>query len=216
VEVYSDDQLKRLKSRTPPLAEPSVGAFRKIGKFVQLTKEPHAALTFVDETLNLESPAAIEGETSYSRDLNADHLEPDGRPYRRGVYAYRVRSVLKDGLTSGPSPATFTIPSSPQQVFSREDGTTCQLKWAANPEQGIAGYRVYRMDGRFDKEPVSRLTAEPLTATTFADGTAGKTARRYYIVAVDALGQEGLPSSPVWFQREWRQFYLPFIGEWHQ
>jgi hypothetical protein len=218
VEVYSDDQLKRLKSRTPPLAEPVVGAFRRIGPFAEVIKIPRlsARYQFVDESLNLQLPAAIEGQPSYSRDLADDHLDKAGRPYRRGVYAYRIRSVLKGGQLSGPSPATFTIPSSPQQVFSKEDGTTAQLKWAANPEQGIAGYRVYRMDGRFDKEPVSRLTAEPITATTFADETAGKSSRRYYIVAVDALGQEGLPSSPVWFQREWRQFYGPFVGEWHQ
>ncbi len=216
VEVYSDDQLKRLKSRTPPLAEPSVGALRKIGPFQQLTKEPLAALAFVDEQVDLEQPQPIEGEPSYDRELHAEHVDPAGRAYRRAVFAYRVRSVLKDGTLSGPSPAVFTIPSSPQQVFSREQGTTCELKWAANPEQGIAGYRVYRMDGRFDKEPVSRLTEGPLAATEFADEAAGKNTRRYYIVAVDALGQEGLPSSPVWHQREWRQFYLPFIGEWHQ
>lgn len=216
VEVYSDDQLQRLKSRTPPLAEPSVGAFRKIGPFVALTKEPLVGLTFADSKVNLDVPAAVEGELTYDRELGADHLDKDGRPYRRAVYAYRIRSVNSSGQTSGPSPAAFTIPSSPQQVFSREDGTTCQLKWAANPESRIAGYRVYRMDGRYDKEPVSRLTDDPLAATTYADATAGKSARRYYIVAVDALGQEGLPSSPVWFQREWREFYLPFITEWHQ
>ena len=84
------------------------------------------------------------------------------------------------------------------------------------PAQVNGGYRVYRMDGRYDKDPVSRLAAEPITATTFQDESAGKQARRYYIVAVDLLGQEGFPSSPVWFQREWRDFYLPFIGEWHQ
>jgi len=218
VEVYSDDQLTRLKSRTPPLTEPVVGAFRRIGPFAQLTKTTRqvTAQKFVDESLNFDSPTTIEGEPSYSRNLGDDHLDKDGRPYRRGVFAYRIRSVLKDGKTSGPSPAVFTIPSSPQQVFSREDGTTAQLKWAANPEQGIAGYRVYRMDGRFDKEPVSRLTADPIAATTYADATAGKSSRRYYIVAVDSLGQEGLPSSPIWFEREWKQFYLPFIGEWHQ
>jgi hypothetical protein len=35
-------------------------------------------------------------------------------------------------------------------------------------------------------------------------------------VAVDALGQEGHPSSPVWFDREWKQYYKPFTGDWHQ
>jgi hypothetical protein len=90
------------------------------------------------------------------------------------------------------------------------------LKWQANREKGIAGYRVYRMDGRYDNEPVSRLAEEPITRTTFEDDAAGKETRRYYVIAVDALGQEGFPSSPVWFQREWRDYYVPFIGEWHQ
>jgi hypothetical protein len=60
------------------------------------------------------------------------------------------------------------------------------------------------------------LTPDPISGTSFADDQAGKSSRRYYIVAVDAIGQEGLPSSPVWFQREWRDFYKPFVEEWHQ
>jgi len=52
--------------------------------------------------------------------------------------------------------------------------------------------------------------------TEFVDATAGKDTRRYEIVAVDALGQEGAPSQPVWSRREWRRFYLPYIGDWHQ
>ena len=62
----------------------------------------------------------------------------------------------------------------------------------------------------------SRLTDQPLTVTTFEDTTAGKATRRYYVLAVDALGQEGFPSSPVWFQREWRDYYVPFVRVWHQ
>jgi hypothetical protein len=72
------------------------------------------------------------------------------------------------------------------------------------------------MDGRFDKEPISRLTAEPAAEPSFTDEQAGKATRRYYVVAVDALGQEGFPSAPVWFEREWKQFYKGFVGEWHQ
>jgi hypothetical protein len=101
------------------------------------------------------------------------------------------------------------------------NGTHCpcpvrQSARSANPEEKLVGYRVYRMDGRWNKDPVSRLTSEPISQTTFADETAGQRTRRYYVVAVDALGQEGLPSSPVWFQREWRAYYVPFVGEWHQ
>ncbi len=216
VEVWSDDQLKRLKQRTAPLEEPVVGAIRRIGPFERLTSQPLQATSYVDRQTDLNQPKAIEGEATYDRPLHAEHLDESGRAYRKAVFAYRIRTVDKAGNESGPSPAFFTIPSSPQNVFSREDGTTCHLKWAANPEKGIAGYRVYRMDGRYDKEPVSRLTVSPLTDTTYQDETAGKQSRRYYVIAVDALGQEGFPSSPVWFQREWRAFYAPFVGEWHQ
>jgi hypothetical protein len=216
VEVWSDDQLVRLKRRTEPLATPVVGAIRRIGPFERLTTKAIAATSFVDSDIDLSKPKAIDGEPSFDRPLHAEHLDESGRAYPLGVLAYRIRTIDEAGNESGPSPAILTIPSSPQHVFSRENGTTCQLKWAANPEKGIAGYRVYRMDGRFDKEPVSRLTGEPWAATTYEDATAGKASRRHYVIAVDALGQEGFPSSPVWFQREWRDYYVPFITDWHQ
>ena len=216
VEVWSDDQLHRLKQRTPPLSEPMVGAIRRIGPFQRLTQVPIRECSYVDTEIDLNQPQTIEGEPVFDRPLSAEHLDESGRPYRKAVFAYRIRTTDDAGKVSGPSPAFFTIPSSPQHVFSREQGTSCQLKWSPNPERRIAGYRVYRMDGRYDKEPVSRLTADPVAETAFADESAGKQSRRYYILAVDALGQEGFPSSPVWFQREWRQFYAPFVGEWHQ
>jgi hypothetical protein len=216
VEVWSEDQLRRLKDRTPPLPEPSVGATRRIGPFQQLTDRPVTSTSFVDQQVDLGTPRSVEGEPIYQRDLAAEHLDRDGRSYRGAVFAYRIRAVDRSGTPSGPSPAFFTIPTSPQHLFSREDGTTCRLKWSANPEKGIVGYRVYRMDGRWDRDPVSRLTPDPIAATSFADASAGTRSRRYYVVAVDALGQEGFPSSPVWFQREWRTYYAPFVGEWHQ
>ena len=60
------------------------------------------------------------------------------------------------------------------------------------------------------------MTAEPIKEAKFSDPQAGKVTRRYWIVAVDALGQEGGPSAPAWFQREWKRYYDPFVGEWHQ
>ena len=216
VEVWSEDQLLRLKRRTTPLASPSVGAFRRIGAFEKLTDKPITRTSFIDQGFDLSQAHAVDGELSFERHLHAEHLDRSGRAYPFAVFAYRVRAVDEAGKLSGPSPAVFTIPSSPQHAFSREDGTTCRLKWAVNLEKGIVGYRVYRMDGRWNKDPVSRLTPDPIAATTYADETAGKSSRRYYIVAVDALGQEGFPSSPVWFKRELRAYYAPFVGEWHQ
>jgi hypothetical protein len=65
-------------------------------------------------------------------------------------------------------------------------------------------------------QPVTRLTAEPVTRTQFADPKAGKDTRRSWVVAVDAIGQEGIPSAPTWHQRQFRSYYEPFVGEWHQ
>ena len=50
----------------------------------------------------------------------------------------------------------------------------------------------------------------------FTDERATKDTKRYWVVAVDKLGQEGLPSAPVWHWRQFRSYYEPFTGEWHQ
>jgi hypothetical protein len=210
VEVASDDQLLKLKLRTPPLERPSVGMVTSVGPFRRIT--PAA----VPETRLRVKPGAASGSPIYRRTLGKDDLDPRGIAYPWKVQAYRVRAVNALGVESGPSAAVLTIPSPVQNLFSKEDGASCQLKWQANPEKGIRGYRVYRMDGRYDKEAVTRLTLDPVAATTYVDPGAGKKSRRYYVVAVDALGQEGSPSSPVWYEREWKSYYLPFTGPWHQ
>jgi hypothetical protein len=216
VEVATEDQLKRLKKQTPTLEQPSVGAITRIGPFTRLTPAPVKDPRFTDTSVDLSHPQPLADAPLYERKFNIEQFDPTGKAYRLAVFAYRVRAVNARGEIGGPSAAEFTIPSSPQFVFAREDGTTCQLKWAANPERGLRGYRVYRMDGRYDKDAIPRLTPEPLSGTTFTDPDAGKPTRRFYVVAVDALGQEGFPSAPVWYQREWKPFYEPFTSEWHQ
>ncbi len=219
VEVLSEDQILRLKKDTPPLAEPSVGAIRAIGAFVRLTEQPLKEMTFTDRTLDLTRPAVVEGKPLLTRRFPADRLDAKGEPYRHGVYAYRVRAVNRLGVEGGAGPYALTIPSAPQWLFAREDGGRCHLKWAANPEQKVRGYRVYRMESPRINGPgqkVTRLTAEPVTETRFTDAGPGKVTRRYWIVAVDALGQEGFPSAPAWHYRQFRRAYEPFVGEWHQ
>lgn len=216
VEVWSDDELRRLKTHTPPLELPSVGAIRKIGAPVRLTKEPRKETSFTDKSVDFEKREEVEGDPLFERRFPDEDLDPEGKPYPFAVYAYRVITVNGAGVESGPSPAFFTIPSAPPRFFSKEDGTTCHLEWHENPEKKLRGYRVYRMDGRYDNEPIPRLTSEPIAATKYSDEEAGTKTRRYYVVAVDALGQEGFPSSPVWFDREWKAFYEPFTDEWHQ
>ncbi|HLY09294.1 MAG TPA: hypothetical protein VKW04_08340 [Planctomycetota bacterium] len=208
-EVLSDDQLVRLKGRTPPLEKPAVGMITSVGPFRRIPGATKMTGLKV-------KPGAGEGSPIYRKAPGKDEVDPLGVPYAWKVHLYRVRAVNALGVESGPSAAVLTIPSPVQNLFSQEDGGRCRLRWQANPEQALRGYRVYRIDGRYDKEPVTRLTPDPIVDTTFVDGQAGKKSRRYYVVAVDALGQEGSPSSPVWYEREWKSFYQPFTGPWHQ
>jgi hypothetical protein len=61
-----------------------------------------------------------------------------------------------------------------------------------------------------------RLTADPIAATAFTDPKAGKDTRRFWVVVVNGLGQAGIPSAPAWFERQYRKYYEPFTGAWHQ
>jgi fibronectin type 3 domain-containing protein len=146
-------------------------------------------------------------DPSYADRADVSKPLPGSKDYKHAVYAYLVRAVNKLGVESGPSPYALTIPSEPTSVFNREKGGMAELKWAANPEKGIAGYHVYKLEGTWN---IVRLTTEPIQATTF---THKSPQTRYWITAVDALGQEGQPSSPVWHQRRYAGF---FSGEWHQ
>lgn len=219
VEVFSEDEIARLKKDTPPLEEPSVGAVRAIGKFTRLTRAPVKETAFVDTTLDLSQPAAMDDKPLFVHRFGADRLDPGGKPYRYAVYAYRVIAVNALDVESGPSPYALTIPSAPHWLFSKEEGETCHLKWADNPEAKLQGYRVYRMESPRINGPgqkVTRLMEKPVAANRFSDPAAGKVTRRYWVVAVDALGQEGYPSAPTWHNREYRRYYVPFVGEWHQ
>ena len=218
-DVLSEDQVLRQKKEATPLPEPSVAAVRSVGTFSRLTRQPVASAAFTDDTIDLTGPRPIQGEAQTVRPFRADQLDPEGKPYRFAVYVYRVRAVNALGVEGGDSALAPTLPSAPRQVFSREDGASCRLKWSANPEAGLRGYRVYRMDGPRANGPgqrVIRLTTDPLADVRHTDPRAGGQTRRYWVVAVDALGQEGFPSAPTWFEREYRRYYEPFVGEWHQ
>lgn len=219
VEVLSDDEILRLKKDTPPLPEPSVGAVKQIGPFVRVSEKPLALTQWTDTSVNLAEPKPFTADPIQRGRFGVSQLDAKGKAYRFGVYAYRIRAINALGAESGPSPYFLTIPSAPQHVFAKEQDATCMLKWAANPEKGIKGYRIYWMKGPRPEGPgqkVNRLTADPVAATQFSDSDAGKDPRRYWVVAVDALGQEGIPSAPVWHYRTQRSFYVPFVSEWHQ
>jgi hypothetical protein len=216
VSVYSTDEARGIRDRMQPATDLAVGRIRQIGRFERASSSPVDAgrseliqkfdLTNAHNKL-LESPI-------FERELPVDELHADGKTYRYAVYAYRIVAVNRWGQESGPSPAQFTFPTAVEGVFAKEEGDAAsRLRWRPH---AAGRYHVYRHNGRYNSSPIVRLTDEPIRETEFLDEAAGRDSRRYEIVAVDAIGQEGAPSQPVWSRREWRRFYLPYTDEWHQ
>ncbi len=183
---------KAWRDNDPAYAEPVPVELRDLTDLGKLNEQPLTGTSFVDTALDLAR-----------KDRGPEE-------YRYAIYAYLITTVNRLGTESGPSPYTLTLPSAPANVLCRERGETAELKWDANLEQGIAGYHIYKLGkGVWD---IVRVTDAPVPATTFRHA-AGRGTTRYWVVAVDALGQEGEPSAPVWFNQSYKGFYA---GEWHQ
>ncbi|MCX7591331.1 MAG: hypothetical protein N2255_06850 [Kiritimatiellae bacterium] len=227
VEVVAAGQIKTTRERYDdkrPLR--AVSRITAIGPFQRLTPEPLKAWEYTD-IIDLTQPATFKEEERTWRDYIAGGQGPAGDPKTFdlsapgvpfSVYAYRVRSVNRLGVIGGPCPYQLTIPNEIEGLVARESGSSVDLKWSPSPHSAIMGYLVYRQDGRGDDTKISLLTAQPIKSCSYTDTTAGGIARRYHIVVVDALGQEGIPSAPVWGFRPWREHYAPWIPAdgWHQ
>ncbi|HEY7426529.1 MAG TPA: hypothetical protein VH682_20005 [Gemmataceae bacterium] len=180
------------KDNDPEYSEPLPVEVRDIADLKKLNDRPLTETAFTDTTVGLA------------------RKDRDPAEYRYHVYAYLVTAVNRLGTESGPSPYALTIPSAPENVLCREQGETAELKWTPNAEKGIAGYHIYKL-GKGSWEIV-RVTDKPIEKPSFQH-QGGRGTTRYWVVAVDALGQEGEPSSPVWFNHRYKGF---FSGEWHQ
>lgn len=178
------------KDNDPEYAEPQVVSVRDITGLVKLNAAPLEATSYTDSAIDLAKKG------------------PESGDYKHAVHAYVVRAVNRLGTESGPSPYALTLPSEPENVLLREKEGSAEIKWDASREKGIAGYLVYEVSD----QKVARITPEPVKGTSFVH-PAGNATRRYSIVAVDALGQEGQPSSPAWCHKSYKGF---FAGEWHQ
>jgi len=177
------------KDNDPEYAEPQVVAVRDITGIARLNAAPIAATSFTDTSVDLSKKG------------------PESGDYKYAVHAYIVRAVNRLGTESGPSPYALTLPSEPENVLIREKSGGAELKWDASKEKGVAGYLVYEIADH----KVARITPEPVKASPFA--LTGNGTKRYCVVAVDAIGQEGQPSSSAWFNKSYKGF---FAGEWHQ
>jgi hypothetical protein len=178
------------KDNDPEYKTPQVVAVRDISNWAKLNDGPISGTAFTDSRMDLGRPG------------------PESGDYRYAVYAYVVRAVNRRGTESGPSPYALTLAAEPEHVLVREKGGQAEVKWEPSREKGIVGYLVYELA----EQRVGCLTPEPVTECAFRPPAGGAT-KRYVIVPVDVLGQEGQPSSPAWANHSYKGF---FPGEWHQ
>ncbi|MGQ9663064.1 MAG: HEAT repeat domain-containing protein [Kiritimatiellia bacterium] len=117
--------------------------------------------------------------------------------FNHEVRAYEIRAVNRAGIESGSSATVINLTSDVRRVRAEEqpDGTTL-VTWEPSPEKEILGYRIYRMDA-YRPSLAIQLNPVPCRETRYVDRpeTPRGERRKYYVVAVDALGQEGIPSS---------------------
>lgn len=171
---------------------PRVSGVDELGPYLKLTPAPIAATSFDDTDVDLSA------------------VGPEASGHGFAVHAYVVRAVNRLGVESGPSPYALTIPAEPRAVMVKEAGNDAHIRWEASREEGVVGYRVYQLGG--DVFEIVLRTPELVTTTTFVQPTDGGTTR-FWITAVDALGQEGQPSTPAWFGQRYEGY---FEGDWHQ
>jgi fibronectin type 3 domain-containing protein len=128
-------------------------------------------------------------------------LKPDTRSFEdtrpNQVNYYRVTAHTLRG-TVLTSPVFFAAlvdsipPAMPQGLQARvdEEGVVA-LRWRANREPDIYGYRVYRCN--FSGEELSQVTSEPVPDSTFSDMVALNTLNEaiyYGVIAVDRSQNE--------------------------
>jgi hypothetical protein len=99
----------------------ATGAAIATGHGTRLTTSPHAATTFVDNTIDL------------------------GDGVIRG---YWVVAVNRGGIASGPSPLAYSTPDAPRnfRATARADRTTALVQWEWPADRAVAGFRLYMSD----------------------------------------------------------------------
>ncbi len=153
------------------------------GDFIQVNGSPVTKTTFVDR---VPAGKPLQGEWTYGK-----------------VYAYVVRSVNVLGMESGPSPVVVSVPytTGPVVVVRAEDGSKIVLS-PGSTLSFVKGYVAYRQD-RYKGDETYPILPVPMPGGVFVDRPAvlGGDRQEYRVVAVDGMGQYGIPSPPAWSKR---------------
>lgn len=153
---------------------------------------------------NDETNAKILNKNPITSTEFSDLLFEFGKNYTYFIRAISVGSngdpvESLDSNKMSVSPKDIYPPSSPAAITIAAAPKSISIFFAVNPENDIAGYRVYRSDNPgLSKTEWQLLTSEPLKTNTFQDKTleSGKT-YYYYLTAVDTSGNASAPSAVV-------------------
>lgn len=114
-----------------------------------------------------------------------------------GEYTYKVTAVDYYGFESLPSDDAQTIvgdvipPAAPQDLTASASGPDIILNWSANGGTDLEGYNVYRNT----PEGWTKINISPITEITHTDSGLRNGTYTYRVAAVDAAGNESLPSN---------------------
>ena len=111
-----------------------------------------------------------------------------------GTGGLQVESVNSNAISV--SPVDTFAPSAPGKLSIAPAANRLAIFFPANPERDVVGYYIFRStDSELLKDRWTKLTPNLLTRTTFQDETVESGKRYYYyVVAVDATGNQSPPS----------------------
>lgn len=149
-----------------------------------------------------ESSAPAERPINSAPIAESSYLDRDVRV--NATYAYEVRAAAAPGPPFRESASSNRVvlrtedrfpPVAPTGLVAIQELDAIRLFWNPGPEPDLAGYRIRRQR---DEGSWETLATEPIRETTFLDRRF-EAARKllYRVVAVDAAGNESVPSEAV-------------------
>jgi hypothetical protein len=113
-----------------------------------------------------------------------------------GTGGNQVESLNSNAISVAP--LDKFAPSAPGPVRVAPSPGRLAIFFPANPERDVVGYYIYRStDPELPNDRWIKITADLLTRTTFQDETVESGKRYYYyVVAIDAAGNQSPPSTP--------------------